>query len=96
MPIIDTLGKAVVRVFGSANERKLRPMLDMVHEVNLLGSRCGPFPEALNALARQAVDVRSLISHTFPLDRAVEAFGAARKPENVKILLKINPRFSSS
>ena len=64
----------------------------VVHEVNLRGSRCGPFPEAINALARQAVDVRSMISHTFPLDRALEAFEAAGNPENVKILLKVNPR----
>ena len=58
----------------------------------LLGSRCGPFPEAINALARQAIDVRSLISNTFPIEEAVAAFEAAEDPENVKVLLKINPR----
>ncbi len=60
-------------------------------EVTLLGSRCGPFPEAINALARQAVEVRSLISRTYPIDQALEAFLASRDSENIKILLKINP-----
>ena len=72
---------------GSLN---LAPIV--IHEVNLLGSRCGPFPEAINALARQAVDVRSLISRTFPIEQALEAFQAAQNPDHVKILLKINPR----
>ncbi len=63
----------------------------VIHEINLLGSRCGPFPEAINALARQAVDVRSMISRTFPLDRAIEAFDAARDAKNLKVLLKVNP-----
>ncbi len=64
----------------------------VINEVTLLGSRCGPFTEAINALARQAVDVRSLISRTFPIEQAAEAFDAAASPENVKVLLKINPR----
>ena len=71
---------------GSLN---LAPIV--IGEVTLLGSRCGPFVEALNALARQAVDVRSMISRTFSVEQAVEAFAAARDSENVKVLLKINP-----
>jgi threonine dehydrogenase-like Zn-dependent dehydrogenase len=62
----------------------------VVGEVTLVGSRCGSFPEAINALARQAVDVRSLISKTFPIEKALEAFKAAKDPDNVKILLKMN------
>jgi len=72
---------------GSLN---LAPLV--VNEVTLLGSRCGPFPEAINALARQAVDVRAMISKTFPIEQAVEAFDAAQDPDNVKVLLKINGR----
>ena len=64
----------------------------VVDEIRVIGSRCGPFPEALNALARQAVDVRSMISRVFVIDKAIEAFAAAADPENVKVLLKINPR----
>jgi threonine dehydrogenase-like Zn-dependent dehydrogenase len=63
----------------------------VVNEATILGSRCGPFPEAINALARQAVDVRSLISRTYPLHRALEAFEAANDPDTVKVLLRVNP-----
>jgi hypothetical protein len=31
--------------------------------------------------------VRSLVTHTFPLERAVEAFGAATRREGLKIMI---------
>lgn len=64
----------------------------VVNEVSIIGSRCGPFPEAINALARSAVDVRSMISRTYSLEEGLEAFAAARQPQHLKVLLKINPR----
>lgn len=64
----------------------------VVNEVRVLGSRCGPFPEAIHALARQAVDVRSMISRVFPIEEAAEAFAALSRPQTMKVLLKINPR----
>jgi alcohol dehydrogenase len=63
----------------------------VVNEVTILGSRCGPFPEAINALARKQIDVRPMISRTLPLEQAAQAFEAAAAPDNIKILLKINP-----
>ncbi len=71
---------------------KLNLAMAVINEISILGSRCGPFGEAINALARQDVDVRSLISRIFPIEKALDAFDAARQPDNVKILLKINPR----
>lgn len=76
--------------YGDTGSLNLTPLV--VNEVTLLGSRCGPFPDAINALARQAVDVRSMISKTFPIEQALEAFATAQDPDNVKVLLKINPR----
>ncbi len=61
----------------------------VVNEVRLLGSRCGPFSEAINALARKEIDVRSMISRTYPIEDASRAFESAASPDNVKILLKI-------
>jgi threonine dehydrogenase-like Zn-dependent dehydrogenase len=63
----------------------------VVNEVNIVGSRCGPFGEAIAALERHDVDVRPMISREFPLERGVEALAAAADPRNVKVLLKINP-----
>jgi threonine dehydrogenase-like Zn-dependent dehydrogenase len=61
----------------------------VVDEVTVIGSRCGPFREAIQALERQAVDVRSLVSRVFPIEQAVTAFAASRDSANVKILLKM-------
>lgn len=76
--------KSTCREPGALN---LAPIV--VNEVKVQGSRCGPFGEAINALMRQAVDVRSMISRTFPIDRALEAFDASKDSTNVKILLRI-------
>lgn len=60
----------------------------VVNEVTLVGSRCGPFPEAIAALARGQIDVESMISRKLPLERGVEAFAMAADPRYIKVLLK--------
>lgn len=64
----------------------------VIHEVTILGSRCGPFGDALASLVRRELDVRAMVSKVFPIERGVEAMAAAEDPANVKVLLKINPR----
>ena len=61
----------------------------VVDEIQLVGSRCGPFPDALAMLARGEVDVAGMITGRFELDRAIEAIQAAKNPENIKVLLKM-------
>lgn len=61
----------------------------VINEVALLGSRCGPFGEALDAMARRYIDVASLITHRTPLADAVEALSLAGMPEQIKVLLKV-------
>ncbi len=63
----------------------------VVNEVKLVGSRCGSFADALSALQRQSVDVLSMISRVFPIEQGMAALDAARQPDNLKILLRINP-----
>lgn len=60
----------------------------VIHEVRLIGSRCGPFPEALNALARKAIEVRSLVSRIVPLEEGVAAFERCSQPGVLKVLLR--------
>jgi threonine dehydrogenase-like Zn-dependent dehydrogenase len=60
----------------------------VINEIAVQGSRCGPFPDAIQALARKHIDVLSMISRTFDLSRGLEAFEAAQDPANIKILLK--------
>lgn len=60
----------------------------VVNEISIIGSRCGPFPEAIAALAREQIDVAPLITATLPLSRGVSAFEMAAQPSSIKILLK--------
>ena len=64
----------------------------VVNEIEVLGSRCGPFADAIDALARKEIDVSSMVSRTFRIEHGVGAMAAAGEPENIKVLLKINPR----
>jgi alcohol dehydrogenase len=74
-----------------AADAKLNLTPVVVNEITLLGSRCGPFAEAINALARRQIDVLSMITKQFPLSRGVEAFAAAAEPQHIKVLLKAEP-----
>jgi len=57
-------------------------------EITLLGSEgCEKqdFVDAINLLSSGKVDVKPLITHTFPLRNITEAFEAALKPESIKV-----------
>ncbi len=69
-------------------ESGLNFSLVVVDEIQILGSRCGPFPPALRLLAAGLVDPRPLIHATYPLDRAPEAFERARAKGVLKVLLR--------
>ena len=64
--------------------------LAVVNEVTILGSRCGPFVEAINALARKQIDVLSMISRIVPLHKVMEGFEVAQAPGNIKVLLEVS------
>jgi threonine dehydrogenase-like Zn-dependent dehydrogenase len=60
----------------------------IVNEITLVGSRCGRFEPALELLQRGAIDVQSMISGRFPLDRTPEAFSRAAEAGVIKILIE--------
>jgi threonine dehydrogenase-like Zn-dependent dehydrogenase len=62
----------------------------VVDEVTLVGSRCGPFPAALDLLARKLVDVRSLIQARYPLQDGLAAMERAQQPGVLKVVLEIS------
>ena len=66
-------------------EINLAPVV--INEITVLGSRCGRFAPALNALASGKVDPRPLVDGTFALAGGLAAFAAAADPLNFKILL---------
>ncbi len=60
----------------------------VINEINVLGSRCGSFSDALHFLRKKAVDTESLISGIFPVAQWEDAFHLAQKPEALKVLLE--------
>ncbi len=60
----------------------------VVSEINLVGSRCGPFAPALRLFAQNQIDTQSLISATFPLQNSQSAFKQAAQSGVHKILLQ--------
>lgn len=60
----------------------------IVNEITFVGSRCGPFRPAIQALATGIVSVDDLIDSTFPLEKLDDALAAARNPDRLKILLR--------
>lgn len=59
----------------------------VVKEINVLGSRCGPFDKAIALLRSGKIDPRRLITRTFPLADAQKAIALAQQPGVMKVLL---------
>ena len=62
----------------------------VVDEITLIGSRCGPFPAALDLLASGQVDVEPLIHARYPLSEGLAAFERASTKGVLKVLLDMS------
>lgn len=71
-----------------AGEVKLDLAPIVIHEISVVGSRCGRFEPALAALGANEIDVTPLVSARFPLARAEEALARAASPGTLKVLLE--------
>jgi threonine dehydrogenase-like Zn-dependent dehydrogenase len=58
----------------------------VVDEIQLVGSRCGPFLKAIDVLKKKSIDVEALVDADFSLDKFEEAFAMAQKPDVIKVL----------
>lgn len=61
----------------------------VVDEINIIGSRCGPFEPALRLMEERQVDPAVLIDAEYPLTEAVKAFERAAQPGALKVV--VNP-----
>ena len=59
----------------------------VVDEIQVVGSRCGPFAPALKLLQQKIVDPTPLISDQFQLQDGIQAFARAAQPGVLKVLL---------
>jgi threonine dehydrogenase-like Zn-dependent dehydrogenase len=60
----------------------------VVDEIQLIGSRCGPFAPALKLLENKIIDPTDLIEEIYPISAGITAFDFAAKPGIFKVLLK--------
>jgi threonine dehydrogenase-like Zn-dependent dehydrogenase len=70
------------------HQLSLAPLV--INEITVVGSRCGLFPPALDALAHKKIAVTPMIERSYPLTAGVEAVAHAGKHGARKILLR-NP-----
>ena len=61
----------------------------VINEVRIIGSRCGPFRPALDALAMGNVEVRPMISEAYELSDGVRALQRAAEKGVLKVLLHV-------
>jgi threonine dehydrogenase-like Zn-dependent dehydrogenase len=59
----------------------------VIDEINIVGSRCGPFRQAIQALLEKRIDVSSLIHRRMKLEQGLEAMDLAARPGVLKVIL---------
>jgi len=59
----------------------------VIDEVTIVGSRCGPFDRAIEALEAGSLSVLPMISQRFDLSDGVTALDAAQRPGVLKVLI---------
>jgi threonine dehydrogenase-like Zn-dependent dehydrogenase len=85
LQLVKPRGRLILKsTLASPGGLDLTPVV--IDEITVIGSRCGPFPPALNSL-EAGLEVTSLITAVFPFDQALQAFEAARHPDSLKVLL---------
>jgi alcohol dehydrogenase len=63
----------------------------VVDEITVVGSRCGPFRKGLAVMTGHPdMPLERLVTATYPLEEAPEAFRTASKPGALKVLLRID------
>lgn len=61
----------------------------VVDEINIIGSRCGPFEPALRLMESRQVDPTVLIANEFKLGEALKAFERAAETGVLKVLIEV-------
>jgi threonine dehydrogenase-like Zn-dependent dehydrogenase len=86
MHMVRPRGTIVLKSTAAAGmSLNLAPLV--IDEIQVIGSRCGPFREAIAALAQKSVDVTSLIFRRMKIEQGVEALDLAGRPGVAKVLI---------
>lgn len=89
LQFVRPLGTVVLKTtVATPTSLHLAPVV--VDEITLIGSRCGPFAVAIEALRARRVEVTPMIQDIYALPLAEQALQAAAQPGARKILLAID------
>lgn len=84
--LVRPRGTVVLKSTGATGASlNLAPIV--VKEIRVLGSRCGPFSRAIDALTKKQIRVSPLIQDRFLLEDGVRAMQRAAEPGVLKVLL---------
>jgi threonine dehydrogenase-like Zn-dependent dehydrogenase len=70
-----------------AEEHRLSLARVVIDEITVVGSRCGVFPPALEALRRRSLSLQPLVERVHSLSDGVAALAEAARPGALKVLL---------
>lgn len=88
MQMVRPRGSIVLKsTVAEGKPLNLAPLV--IDEVTVIGSRCGPFREAIRALSTRDVDVTTLIHRRMKLEQGVEAMDLAGRGGVTKVLLTL-------
>jgi threonine dehydrogenase-like Zn-dependent dehydrogenase len=88
LQMVRPRGTIVLKSTAAAGKAlNLAPLV--IDEINVVGSRCGPFREAIRALAERRIDVASLVHRRMRLEQGLEAMELAGRPGVLKVLLNM-------
>lgn len=86
LSMVKPRGKIIAKsTFHGISDLNLSSLV--VNEIQLVGSRCGPFEKALELLHKEDLKLKEMVDAEFPLEKALGAFDKARDPEVLKVLL---------
>ncbi|XP_039629644.1 sorbitol dehydrogenase isoform X2 [Polypterus senegalus] len=91
--IYATRSGGVLVLVGLGPEMVKVPIVNAaVREVDIRGifRYCNTWPMAISMLASKKVNVKPLVTHRFPLEKALEAFETTRRGLGVKVIIRCN------
>lgn len=88
MAMVRPRGTIVLKsTVATGKPMNLAPLV--IDEISVIGSRCGPFREAIRALSEKSIDVVSLIHRRMKIEQGLEAMSLAGRPGVLKVILTI-------
>lgn len=88
MQIVRPRGTIVLKTTVAADHSvSLAPIV--IDEITVVGSRCGPFATALEALRDGSIEVDSMVTSRYPLSDGVNALHNATGPGTLKVLIDV-------